>query len=120
MSARVDAYLAKLPPVARRELKRVRSAIRTAARGAEEHFSYGIPGFRLDGKPLVWYAAWKAHLSLYPIGASLIAPEARAMVNASSSKGTVRFPLDAPPSAALVKRLIKARMVQVRAGKAVG
>src|SRR4029077_1804160 len=60
----VGAYLAALPPEARRRLQQIRAIIRASAPGAVEHFSYRMPGFRLDGKTLIWYAAFKHHTSL--------------------------------------------------------
>jgi uncharacterized protein YdhG (YjbR/CyaY superfamily) len=115
---KIQTYFASLPPDTQMKLRKVRAAIRVAAPRATETFGYGIPGFRLDGRLLIWYAGWKQHLSFYPAGVALIRALGFDPETHGTSKGTIRFPLNEPPSGAVVKRLVKARVAELKKGKA--
>jgi uncharacterized protein YdhG (YjbR/CyaY superfamily) len=107
-------YIAAQPPAARRHLRQIRQAVRAVAPDALETISYGIPAFKQDGRVLVYYAAWRAHCSLYPFTGDIQRSFAKELERYETSKGTIRFPLDRPLPIALVKRLVKARLVEVQ------
>jgi uncharacterized protein YdhG (YjbR/CyaY superfamily) len=108
----VDEYLAGVPEPARSTLKKVRAAIRAAApREATETISYGMPAFKYKGV-LVWFAAFSDHCSLFPT-ASVIAAFKDELKGYPTGKGTIHFSSDKPLPAALIKKLVKARLAQL-------
>jgi uncharacterized protein YdhG (YjbR/CyaY superfamily) len=113
----VRKYLAAQPVATRRRLKQIRDIIRGVAPGAAEAFSYRIPGFKVEGRPFIWYAGFRHHTSLFPMGDAIRRAHAAQLKGYKTSKGTIQFPLDEPLPTALVKRLVKARMAEMRTGE---
>ena len=108
----VDEYLAAVPEPARSTLDRIRAAIRSAVPPeTTEAISYGMPTFKYKG-PLVGFAAFSNHCSLFPMSSSVIEAFKNDLKPFQTSKGTVRFPVDKPLSAALVRKLVKARIAE--------
>lgn len=110
----VREYIAVQPPATRKALKRLRAALRAAAPKAVDGFSYRIPCLRIDDRPLIWYAGWNNHVSLYPMGDAIRKKFAGALEGYETSKGTIRFSLDDLPPAGLVKRLVNARIAEMK------
>jgi uncharacterized protein YdhG (YjbR/CyaY superfamily) len=107
----VEDYLASIPEPARTTLQRIRSIIRSAVPAeSTEIISYGMPAFKYKGV-LVWYAAFSDHCSLFPT-ASIIEEYKNELEGYITSKGTIQFPADKPLPASLVKKIVKARVVQ--------
>jgi len=108
----VDQYIAAVPEPARTTLKKVRAIIRLAApKEATECISYAIPTFKYKGS-LFGYAAFSNHCSLFPMSGRIIETFKSDLKNFETSKGTIRFPVNKPPSAALVKKLVRARVAE--------
>jgi uncharacterized protein YdhG (YjbR/CyaY superfamily) len=106
--------MASQPAKHRAALRSIRATVRATAPKALEHFSYGIPGFRLNGRPLVWYAAFKRHVSLYPMTAAIRRALADEITGYETSTGTIRLPLDEPLPVTLIKKIVKARAREAR------
>jgi uncharacterized protein YdhG (YjbR/CyaY superfamily) len=102
----IDEYIAGFPREVQKILKKIRATIRKAAPAAAEKISYQIPTFTLNGKYLIYFAAWKKHVALYPAprGHEKFKDELAAY---EGGKGTVKFPLDRPIPFGLISRIVK-------------
>jgi uncharacterized protein YdhG (YjbR/CyaY superfamily) len=112
-AAEVDAYIEAFPEDVRRALNEMRAIIKAAATGAEERISYGMPSFH-QGGPVAYYGAAKAHIGFYPTPSGIGVSEAE-LDAYPHSKGTIRFPLGEKLPAALIKRIVKFRLAEVKA-----
>lgn len=113
--ASVDEYLKGLPKPSRAALEKLRKTIKAAAPNATDAISYQMPAFKVDGRPLVAYAAFKDHCSLFPMSMKVIEDHRNELEPYLSGKGTVRFDMDEPLPAGLVKKIIKARIAEIGA-----
>ncbi len=104
--ASVDDYVESFVDDTRDALGEVRDVIRTAAPQAEERISYGMACYRIDGKPLLYFAGWKKHLGLYPVPRGDAAFE-RDVAPYRQARDTVGFPLRDPMPLDLVDRIVR-------------
>ena len=108
----VDEYLAGVPQPARSTLQTVREIIRSVVPAeTTEAIGYGIPTFRYEGA-LVAFAAFKKHCSLFPMSLAVMAKFKKELRGFDTARGTIRFPLDKPLPAGLLKRMVKARIAE--------
>jgi uncharacterized protein YdhG (YjbR/CyaY superfamily) len=105
----IDEYLAAVPRKARGALQKLRKIIRAAAPKATEVISYQIPIFKYLG-PLVGFAAFKEHCSFFVMGTSVMRAHKHELKPYPTATATIRFPAEKPLPAALVKKLVRARV----------
>jgi uncharacterized protein YdhG (YjbR/CyaY superfamily) len=110
----IDDYIAGFPREIQGILEKIRMTIRKAAPGAEEKISYQIPSFSLKGGYLIYFAAFKKHIGLYPAPRG-VAEFKEALVRYQTGKGTMRFPLDKPIPFGLISKIVKFRVKENRA-----
>lgn len=111
----VDDYIAAQPAAVQPILRQVREALRGALPDAEERISYQIPSYRRPSGTVIYFAGWKAHYSVYPASKAMVAAFVDALAPYEISKGTIRFPYDAPVPTALIARLARFRGDEVKA-----
>ena len=109
----VDDYLAGAPEPHRSTLNELRHTLRTLLPDAEETISYAVPAFKVGGKAVAGYAYYKYHCSYFPHSGSVLARLGDELEPYQWSKGTLKMPVDEPLPAALVARLVQARMAEL-------
>jgi uncharacterized protein YdhG (YjbR/CyaY superfamily) len=112
----VDDYIASAPEKRRAALKRLRRTIKAAAPKATEIVSYGMAGFKQDGKRVAYFAYWKSHTALYGTSRRFIDAHAAELKPYVQSKGTLQFPADKPLPYALVTKIVEARVAEIEEG----
>jgi uncharacterized protein YdhG (YjbR/CyaY superfamily) len=111
----VDAYIAAAPKGAQGKLKELRTAIRKTAPAAVERISYGMPYYSHKGR-LAYFSVWKTHIGLY-IPTPVLQEHKSDLLAYETSSATVRFPLDKKLPVALIRKLVKSRLLKNEAGK---
>jgi|SRR6266851_3758158 len=111
----IDEYLAAISADKRAALQKLRKTIQATAPKAEECISYGLPAFRLDGRPLVAFGGATHHCAFYPMSSRTILAHQDELKDYETSKGTIRFSTDKPLPVALVRKLVKARIAENQA-----
>jgi len=111
----VDDYLAAQPEAVRRKLEQMRAAIRNAVPEAMEGIGYGMPGYKLHGKPMLYFAGFKEHCSLFAASGTFFAAFEDELKGYEKRKGTVHFPLSKPIPAKLIGRIAKLRAAGIAA-----
>jgi len=110
----VDEYLDGAPEPQRSTLRALRAMLSSMLPDAEEGMSYGVPAFRLHGKAIAGYAYAKRHCSYFPhSGAVIEQVEPDLLAGYDWAKGTLRFPVDQPPTEALVRSLVEIRQAML-------
>jgi uncharacterized protein YdhG (YjbR/CyaY superfamily) len=109
----VEDYLSQVPEEARTALETLRKTIKEAAPDTTETISYQMPTFKYQGRALMGYAAFKDHCSLFPYSTGVMDAYKEELKSFETSKGTIRFLVDKPLPAGLVKKLVKARIEEI-------
>ncbi|HUR63684.1 MAG TPA: DUF1801 domain-containing protein [Candidatus Thermoplasmatota archaeon] len=113
----VDEYIATFPKEVQAVLKTLRKAVREAVPEAEEAISYQMPAFRLHGRPILYFAAFKGHYSLFGVRQDVRDDFRKQLERHEAGKGTLRFPLGEPVPVKLVQAIAKLQAKETLAGE---
>ena len=105
----IDYYISTFPISTQNMLEELRAIIRETAPAATERISYQMPTFFLNGRPLVYFAAYEHHIGFYP-GAHVIQVFESELSNYKTGKGTIQFPIDQPIPGELIIKIVKFRV----------
>ena len=111
----VDEYISTQPSDVQAALKRVRTTIRKALPRAEEVISYQMPTYKINSQRVIYFAGWKQHYSLYPVGDRIVKAFMKELAPYEVEKSTVRFPISKPVPVKLIERIAKARAKEAAA-----
>jgi uncharacterized protein YdhG (YjbR/CyaY superfamily) len=106
----IDAYLATVPGDQREALEHLRRQLHRLMPDAVEGISYGMPAFKVGGRAAVWFAAWKSHLSIYPLTEPFLAAHADDIRGYGQTKGALHFTPEAPLLEPLLAAFVRARI----------
>lgn len=109
----VDQYLRELDQPKRATLATLRETILEIVPQAEQVISYGVPAFRVHGKTVAGFAAFKNHVSYLPFSGSVLAEHADELEDFEMTKSSLHFPIDRPPPRSLVEKLIATRLAEI-------
>jgi uncharacterized protein YdhG (YjbR/CyaY superfamily) len=108
----IDSYLATLEEPRRSTLSKLRDTIVSVIPDAEQCISYGMPAFKLQGKVIAGFSAFKNHLSYLPHSGSVLSAMTTELAGYRQTSGSLHFPVDVPLPRELVEKLIAVRMQQ--------
>jgi uncharacterized protein YdhG (YjbR/CyaY superfamily) len=105
----VDAYIRSFPTLTAKRLKAIRAIIKKTAPKAEEKIAYGMPAYKLAGRPLVYFATFQKHIGFFPTPSAVVHFK-RELASYKTSKGTIQFPHDEPLPLPLIKKIVSFRV----------
>ncbi|MGA9138916.1 MAG: DUF1801 domain-containing protein [Methanocella sp.] len=108
----IDEYIAQYPPDIQEKLEKLRKVIKETAPEAEETISYRMPAFKLNGRPLVYFAPFSDHIGFFPTASGVEAFKDE-LTGYKTSKGTIQFPLDKPMPLDLVRRIVRFKVAEI-------